>query len=151
MSDRASLITELFSTIDVAKRSMHGHMQTVIEGHTISRSEFELLITLRHCQPTTAKQLTRKLNLTPGAISQLVDELTAQTLIESETDPNDRRRHVLHTSANGDRLIKQLDQRRHDILNQVIKDLTDEELETWLKIQHRIIDVFQIIQQAKQT
>jgi DNA-binding MarR family transcriptional regulator len=78
MKNRQQIIQDLFDTLDIAKRSMHVHMQTVVAGHNISRTQLELLFTIQHMQPTTAKQLASKLQLTPGAISQLVEELVDQ-------------------------------------------------------------------------
>jgi DNA-binding MarR family transcriptional regulator len=146
--DRTEIIAKLMDTLDLAKRSMHAHMQTVVEGHAISRTQLELLFTIHVSQPTTAKDLAQKLQLTAGAISQLVEELVEQGLIERETDASDRRRQVLRASANGDKLIKAFDKRRRDIMNRVIQDLSDEELLTWLKIQKQIINEFQSTHQV---
>jgi DNA-binding MarR family transcriptional regulator len=139
---RAELIAELFDTMDIAKRSMHGHMQTIVEGHAISRTQLELLFTIYHEQPTTAKQLAAKLHLTPGAISQLVDELMEQSLIQRETDPSDRRRQVISLSTEGTAVVKTFEKRRHAVMNKVIENLSDDELVTWLKIQKHIIGIF---------
>jgi len=139
---RQQLIAELFETMDIAKRSMHGHMQTVVEGHAISRTQLELLFTIYHLQPTTAKNLASKLHLTPSAISQLVEELMEQALIRRETDPADRRRQVISLSDEGIAVVKTFEKRRHDVMNKVIANLSDEELVTWLKIQKHIIAIF---------
>ncbi|HWT55723.1 MAG TPA: MarR family transcriptional regulator [Candidatus Microsaccharimonas sp.] len=139
---RTELIASLFDTMDVAKRSMHSHMQTLVAGHRISRSQLELLFTIHHTQPTTAKDLAKLLRLTPGAISQVLEELTEQQLITRQTDSSDRRRQVLSISDKGNTLIKEFEKRRHNIMHRVIQDLTDEELAIWLKIHQRMIDEF---------
>ncbi|MGH7241092.1 MAG: MarR family winged helix-turn-helix transcriptional regulator [Candidatus Saccharimonadales bacterium] len=139
---RTELIASLFDTMDVTKRSMHSHMQTLVVGHRISRSQLELLFTVHHTQPTTATDLAKLLRLTPGAISQVLEELTEQQLIERQTDSADRRRQVLSVSDKGAKLIKEFEKRRHDIMNRVIRDLSDTELATWLKIHRRMIDEF---------
>jgi DNA-binding MarR family transcriptional regulator len=140
--NRSQLIAELFETMDIAKRSMHGHMQTIVQGHAISRTQLELLFTIYHLQPTTAKQLAAKLHLTPGAISQLVEELMDQKLIQRETDPTDRRKQVISLTDEGRAVVKTFEKRRHSVMNQVIENLTDDELITWLKIQKHIIAIF---------
>src|SRR6476469_7990728 len=148
-ASRAHIIDELLETIDVAKRSMHGHMQMVVEGHSISRTQLELLFTVQHLQPTTAKEIAIMLNLTAGAISQLLDELTNQNLVDREADPADRRKHVIRISDAGNDIMKGLTKRRHDVMQKVIVNLSDEELKTWLKIQKQIIDVFQELHHNK--
>jgi DNA-binding MarR family transcriptional regulator len=148
---RSDIIAELFDTMDIAKRSMHGHMQTVVEGHAISRTQLELLFTIFHLEPTTAKQLAAKLHLTPGAISQLVEELMEQSLIQRETDPIDRRRQVISLTDEGNAVIKTFEKRRHAVMNKVIENLSDEELVTWLKIQKHIIAIFHEMHPEKDT
>lgn len=149
--NRSEIIAELFETMDIAKRSMHGHMQTIVEGHAISRTQLELLFTIYHLQPTTAKQLAAKLHLTPGAISQLVEELMEQSLIQRETDSTDRRRQVISLSTEGTAVVKTFEKRRHDVMNKVIENLTDAELVTWLKIQKHIISIFHEMHPEKDT
>jgi DNA-binding MarR family transcriptional regulator len=148
--NRSKIIAELFDTMDAAKRSMHGHMQTVVQGHNITRPQLELLFTIHHHQPTTAKHLAQKLNLTPGSISQSVEDLLDQGLIERQADPTDRRRQVIRVSAEGDKIFKALDKRRHEVMNKVIDHLSDEELLTWLKIQKHLTDVFHQLHQDKE-
>jgi len=139
---RTELIAELLETMDIAKRSMHGHMQTVVQGHPISRTQLELLFTIYHLQPTTAKQLAIKLHLTAGAISQLVDELLEQALIYRQPDPSDRRKQVISLTNEGREVVRTFEKRRNNVMNQVIENLTDDELVTWLKIQKHIIAIF---------
>jgi DNA-binding MarR family transcriptional regulator len=141
--NRAQLIQALFDTMDIAKRSMHGHMQIVLSGCTISRTQLELLFTIRHMQPVTSKELAQHLQLTPGAISQLTEGLDAQFLIKREVDPKDRRKQTLHISSQGTALLKAIEKRRRDVMEHVMQDLSDDELATWLRIQQKMINEFQ--------
>jgi len=140
---RAELIEALFETMDLAKRTMHGHMQIVLSGCTISRTQLELLFMIRHHQPVTSKELAQKLQLTPGAISQLTEGLDAQFLIKREVDPSDRRKQTLRISPQGNELLKALDKRRREVMKHVMQDLSDEELAVWLRIQQKLTSEFQ--------
>lgn len=151
MKSRQQIIKELFETQDIAKRSMHIHMRAVVEGHSISRSQLELLFTIKQDQPTTAKQLAEKLHLTPGAISQFIEELSEQSLVTREVDPGDRRRQLLRLSPEGDKLIRAFDRRRRAIMERVIENLSDEELVIWLKIHQKLISEFKQIHQQHST
>lgn len=143
---RSEIIAQLFDTMDVAKRSMHGNMRSLVEGHDVSRPQLELLFTIHHLQPTTAKQLAQKLQLTPGAISQIAEELAERSLINRQTDTTDRRRQVLRISAKGAQLLKEFDKRRRQVMERVMQNLSDDELATWLKIHRTMISEFQDIQ-----
>jgi MarR family transcriptional regulator for hemolysin len=147
---RTEIIAQLFDTMDVAKRSMHGHMRLLVAGHNVSRPQLEVLFTIHHTQPTTAKQLAQKLQLTPGAISQLTEELVEQSLIERQTDTADRRRQLLSLSPAGSELIKAFDKRRRHIMERVMQDLSDDELAAWLKIQRTMISEFKALQKENE-
>lgn len=146
--NRQQVTTDLFDTMDTAKRSMHGQMQVVLKGCNISRTQLELLFTIHHGQPTTAKELAQKLQLTPGAISQLAEELDKQQLIKRHIDPADRRRQSLTVSDAGNDLLKTILKRRRTIMEHVMKDLSDAELATWLKIQQKMIQEFQKLHES---
>lgn len=140
--DRQKLIAELFDTMDSAKRSMRGRLLTITNGRNISHTQLELLISIRHAQPVSPKRLAEKLCMTAGAVSQLTQALDQQQLITRETDPADRRRHVLRISRAGADLLKEVEKRRRTVMDNVIRDLSDEELAAWLHIQRKLIHEF---------
>jgi len=143
MTEREALISALFETMDVAKRSMHGRMQLVTDGCKVSHTQLGLLFAINHLQPISFKELAVKLSLTPGAVSQLAESLDKQQLIERQTDPKDRRRQVLRISQKGKGLLKTIEKRRAQVMQNVMKDLSDAELKTWLNIQRKLIHEFQ--------
>jgi DNA-binding MarR family transcriptional regulator len=142
---RQELISTIFDTMDTSKRSMHAYMQSAFSAYDITPSELQLLFTIYHGQPITAKELASRLHLTAGAVSQVIEALATRKLIQRETDPTDRRRQVLRLSAKGDGLVQKLDKHRRDVMHRVIKDLSDDELATWLKIQQKIMTEFQSV------
>lgn len=141
---RSELIQALFENMDITKRLVYGRLQLVMSGSNLTRTQLELLSTINQLQPITAKELGQKLQLTPGAISQLADELDKQQLIERQHDPADRRRQALRISAQGLSLLTTIEKKRRVVMEQVMTSLTDQELATWLKIQQKLISAFQI-------
>lgn len=140
---RDKLITTLFDNLQALKRGMYASLQPANVGLPISYAQLELLTAIHHLQPISSKQLAAQLHLTPGAVSQLLEELTSQLLVERQIDPSDRRIQSLRIAPSGTRLLKTIEERRKDTMKQVMKDLTDEELETWLRIQQKLIREFQ--------
>ena len=143
--ERQQLIDSLFETMDIAKRVMHGRLHVITSDFALSRTQMELLFTIKQLQPIGSKQLAQKLQLTPGAVSQLSESLSNQMLIERETDTQDRRRHILRVSTQGLSLLKTIEKRRRTVLEHVMQDLSDEELTIWLRIQQKMISEFQAI------
>jgi DNA-binding MarR family transcriptional regulator len=129
--------------MDIAKRSMRGRLLSITSGRNISHTQLELLFTVHHMQPVSPKVLAGKLCLSPGAISQLIDALDGHRLIKRETDPTDRRRQVLSVSKHGQTMLKNLERKRRTVIENVIQDLSDEELTVWLRIQKKLIHEFQ--------
>jgi MarR family multiple antibiotic resistance transcriptional regulator len=140
---RDEMIKTLFENMSVAKRGMHARMQSITNDYPISHTQLELLFTIEHLQPVSFKQLAHKLHLTPGAISQLVDSLTQQSLVERETDPNDRRVQCLRLSKKASEMMDAIKQHHRNVLNRVVQDLTTEELTVWMRIQQKMIAEFQ--------
>ncbi|MBC7581931.1 MarR family transcriptional regulator [Aeromicrobium sp.] len=140
--NRSHIIASLFDTMDIAKRSMQSQMHSILAGYSISRTQLELLFTIKHSQPVTAVQLAKKLQLTPGAISQLAEELDKQFLIVRAVDQSDRRRQVLIVSPTGIELLRTIDKRRRAVMERVMLELSDAELATWLTINNTMIKEF---------
>ena len=148
-SHRDELIRMLFETMDVAKRSMWAQMQAASKALPIPRAQIELLHAIRHTQPVSFKELAKQLQLTPGAISQLADGLEQQGFIERKADPNDRRIQCLLVTKSGDKILQDVAKKRRAIFEAVANELSDEELEVWVKVQQSIIKQFQAL--SKQT
>jgi DNA-binding MarR family transcriptional regulator len=140
--NRDTLIQTIFESMGALKRGMSGQMQSVMQDCPVSRSQLELLATVRHTQPINFKQLAQQLYLTPGSISQLVEALENQGLLQRQTDTMDRRVQTLQLTAQGDKLLATFDQRRRKILEDIMRELTTEELELWLHIQEKITQGF---------
>lgn len=136
--DRDTLIKTIFESMGALKRGMGTHMHSIMQGSPISRSQFELLATVYHMQPVNFKQLSQQLYLTPGSISQLVEALENQQLLQRQTNANDRRVQTLQLTPQGEELLASIHQKGHKILEDVMRELTTEELESWLHIQQKI-------------
>lgn len=139
---RDKLVETLFENMSTVKRTMSGHMQALNRDCPISHAQLELLFAIRHTQPVSFKQLAKQLYLTPGAVSQVADSLEQQELIVRKADADDRRVQCLTVSAKGATLLADIEKRRHRIIDIIIQDLSDEELEAWLRVQQKIISHF---------
>lgn len=142
MNKREELTNQLMETMQAMKRGMHAYQQAHAQDYPLSHAQAELLFTIRHSQPVSAKDLAKKLNMTPGAISQFVEGIEQQGFLERRTSETDRRVQYLHISAKGEELIKRFEQQRHQMMKTIIHDLTDEELEVWLRFQQKMIAYF---------
>ena len=70
-------------------------------GARLTRSQFRILMVLRHRPGLSLTRLGEFVNLEKGSLSGLVDGLAARGLVARGRDPQDRRRLVLHLSGRG--------------------------------------------------
>lgn len=139
---REQITRSLFENMSALKRGMHGHLLALNRDSPISRSQLELLFAIQHTQPVNSKQLATQLQMTPGAISQLAESIEQHGYIERRTSESDRRIQFLHVSAKGETLIRGFEKQRRQMMEAVIADLSDEELEVWLRVQTKMVEYF---------
>jgi DNA-binding MarR family transcriptional regulator len=138
---REELLSRLYENMNATKRLMHGRLHALTGDCPISRSQMELLFTLKHMDKhPSPKQLAAHMHLTPGAISQLIDGLDEQGLIVREINPADRRTQTLHVSTSGLAVIHGIEKRRHEVMHQVMQSLTTEELQVLLRVQEKLAE-----------
>jgi MarR family transcriptional regulator, multiple antibiotic resistance protein MarR len=140
---RDELIRAIFENMEVTKRGMHAQLHAINKLLPIPRAQLELLVSIEHMQPVSFKDLAKQLYLTPGAVSQLAEGLEQQGYIARKADPNDRRVQCLETTKRGDKLLQDVSKKRRAIFEAVLKELTDEELEIWLRVQQTLVKQFQ--------
>lgn len=140
---REQLVSTVFDNMTTFKRGLHGSMELFIKGLPVSRAQLELLFTIQHLEPVSSKQLADHLQLTPGAVSQLLDGLTDQGFVERHVTPNDRRVQRLKLSLNGAKLLAGIEKGRRKYMERVMQHLSDQELAVWVRIQQKLIDELQ--------
>ncbi|HSX05166.1 MAG TPA: MarR family transcriptional regulator [Candidatus Saccharimonadales bacterium] len=145
-TSRDQLIEQLLESITTLKRGMYGHLQAASGTLPISRAQLELLMAIRHLQPVSFKLLAAQLCLTPGAVSQLAEGLESLELIRRKATPADRRIQCLEITRKGNTLVQTAEKRRRKFMEQLMHDLTDDELALWLRLQQKLIAHVQTIQ-----
>jgi len=136
-------VRNLFDNMRAIKRGMSGHFNALRQQCPISHAQLELLITIESGQPISFKQLARQLYLTPGAVSQLAEDLETGTYISREADANDRRVQYLRVTPAGRELLQRIEKGRERVMRDIIADLSDEELAVWLRVQEKMLHHFQ--------
>lgn len=144
MATRESIIKELQAITPLTKRLMFARTHAMLQEYNLSSSEFELFFALRHCeQAPSSKELGKRLHLSPGAVSQLVDSLSQLGYIEQITDEHDRRIQRLQLTANGKKVGDAIDKNKHVLMRGVLEQLSTEEITQLLQIQQKIVNILQ--------
>lgn len=80
---------------------MHKHRMPLFGDKTIGRAQIEILMMLMHCEESpTMRELAIYLNVTGGAMTQIIAPLLKKQLVEKVADEKDRRvTRIVLTSA----------------------------------------------------
>jgi MarR family transcriptional regulator, 2-MHQ and catechol-resistance regulon repressor len=77
-----------------------------IGRHGLTTTEFGILEALHHKGPLLLGEIQRKVLVTSGGITYLVDRLVAKGLVRREPSPHDRRARYAVLTAEGETLIR---------------------------------------------
>nr|WP_319250876.1 MarR family transcriptional regulator [uncultured Celeribacter sp.] len=94
-------------------RLVRQDLEATFDRHGLNAASFDLLATLRRAGPPyalTAGQLMARMMITSGTVTNRINRLETQGLVERRTDKDDARRAIVALSAEGfSRIDKALD------------------------------------------
>ena len=73
----------------------------IAERMGVTASDLSCLHALNQQGPATAAELARRVGLTPGSVSRMIDRLDAAGCIKRTGDPGDRRRVLIEPTSDG--------------------------------------------------
>jgi MarR family 2-MHQ and catechol resistance regulon transcriptional repressor len=83
-------------------------VETDIARHDLTTTEFGILEALHHKGPLLLGEIQRKVLVTSGGITYLVDRLVAKGLVTREPSPSDRRARYAVLTPAGKQLIERI-------------------------------------------
>jgi len=128
---RAGFIGRALESFVVWARVLDSHRTFVFEGMQLTRAQLEALFLIAHSdEPVTPGLLADALDITPGAVTQLVAGLVDRDLVRQEPHADDGRRRVLALSSASRTQVEGFERALTDRLAPRFDGLTDEELRT---------------------
>ena len=100
----------------------------------------------RHPAGIMLKEVADEMKLTPGAISQTVDILVRENLVERTVSPTDRRAILLKPTEAGLKLKKQHSQHVENIMQSISKDISAEDFTIFASVLERLLEQMNILQ-----
>lgn len=140
---RQEHIEKLLDNLGRFKRVMHGGFQHACDKLGLSPAQFEALQMIYHGQPLPPKELAKKLSLTPGAVSQLLESLSAAGMIERSHSATDRRVQYVSLSQDGKHRLDTFQASRRQLLTESFDALSDHELTTYIKVQEKLLNWYE--------
>lgn len=105
-------------------------------GLTLPR--VRLLFRLHDEGEMVSAELARRLELTPRAVTALVDGLEARGLVERKPHPSDRRATLIAPTAQGNRICRELKERTRRAADVLLSGASDSELKATLRALQRV-------------
>ena len=140
MSDRELKIKSFLEEMISMQKCIGASKDSFFKKFFLNRPQIEMLYLIEQFGLVSQKEISEKLRITSGAVTQLVDGLVELDFLERISDEKDRRVISLKFTKNG--LKKYLDFKKEHLekISFLLSDLTDEELETLIQIQKKIVN-----------
>jgi MarR family transcriptional regulator, 2-MHQ and catechol-resistance regulon repressor len=105
-----------------------------IESLSMCTSDFGVLEVLLNKGPLPVNTIGKKILLTSGSSTTLIDRLEKRRFVERFDDPSDRRVRLVRLTASGRAFIEEAFARHETHMNDAVSHLTAEELTTLIQL-----------------
>jgi MarR family transcriptional regulator, 2-MHQ and catechol-resistance regulon repressor len=121
-----------------AYAAVQAHSQADIERHGLTSGEFGILESLYHKGPTLLGEVQRRILVSSGGITYLVDRLEKKGLVERRDCPGDRRARYAALTPQGEALIERIFPAHGHCLEHALSGLSGEEQEQAITLLRRL-------------
>ncbi len=127
--DDVDAALNLWVVINRAHAAITAHAQRDIAQHGLSEAEFGVLELLFHKGPLLLGEIQRRVLVSSGGITFLVDKLAAKGLVERRECASDRRARYAALTDGGEALLKRVFPAHAECMATALAGLTREEQE----------------------
>jgi MarR family 2-MHQ and catechol resistance regulon transcriptional repressor len=103
-----ALALKLWVALARAHNAMQAHAQADVQRHGLTLAEFGVLEVLFHKGPLLLGEVQRKVLVSSGGVTYLVDRLEKRGLVERRDCPGDRRARYAALTPDGEDLIRRI-------------------------------------------
>ena len=121
------LSLKLFVVLNRAASAVLRHNDASIAEHGLSQGEFAILEALYHRGPLLLGEVQKKILVSSGGVTYLVDRLEAEGLVERQESPTDRRARYAALTSKGRKLIASIFPAHAAALHAALSGLSDDE------------------------
>lgn len=139
-------MTEVDEQLEIAlkggdfKRLIDTQFDEIKKKYGLKKVEIEVLFFLSKCgNENTPTDITNRLNLNRGHVSQAIDALLKRQLIAAVADEQDRRCTHYTITTNAVAVIDEIATAKKRMDEQILKGITEEELEFYKKISEKMV------------
>ncbi len=140
--NRQDLVSSIAEGFHHIRRHVVHHSQ---QGNQSSKNmptpaQLAVLYLLAHSEVNNTKQIAEHLCMSPSAITQLVDGLAREKILERKEDVKDRRKIILTLTSLGKKKLILAQKKHLKVFENMFKFLSDRELIQIESLQKKIIE-----------
>lgn len=109
-------------------------LQEQLIGTNISGSQVPYILCIHQNQGCSQDLLVKTLHLDKGCVAKTIKTLEEKNLVFKKSCENDKRAYQLFLTDDCKKLIKQLNQNRLNVENTLTKNMSQEEIETFIRL-----------------
>lgn len=128
----------LWVILSRAQDAVAQHAMAHVARHGLTIAEFGILEALYHVGPQLLSEVQKRLLVSSGGITFLVDRLVAKGLVERQSCPTDRRARYVALTPAGEALIARLFPEHAAMLTDTMQALSPAEQETAADLLRRL-------------
>jgi DNA-binding MarR family transcriptional regulator len=122
------------------KRLIDMQFDEIKKKYNLKKVEIEVLFFLSRCgDENTPTDITKRLNLNRGHVSQAIDALLKRELVSAVADTQDRRCVHYAITTNAVEIIDEIAGAKKRMDEQILKGISEEELEQYKKTSDKMI------------
>lgn len=129
---------KLWVVLTRAQAAVDAHAQEDIKRHGLTVGEFGVLELLYHKGPTLLGDIQRRVLVSSGGITFLVDKLAEKGLVERRDCPTDRRARYAALTADGQALLSRIFPDHAARIAEAVSGLSAEEQEAATELLRRL-------------
>jgi len=130
ISPESATSLRLWVILARAHAAIAAHATDDAARHGLTLAEFGILEALYHRGPMLLGEVQRRILVSSGGITFLVDRLTAKALVERRSCPSDRRARYAALTPTGEALVAEIFPSHADVIARALSGLSLEEQET---------------------
>lgn len=137
---RQELIEEFFNNQRTIFKAWKAHFHAKMGAESLTHAQLSALFTIHQAQPISGRELAIKMDISRSAVTQVVDVLDQQCLIERYEDEADRRITYIRLSEQGQCRVQEFEKARHELMERLASVLSDDELRSVISINSKMIE-----------
>lgn len=113
--------------------AMRSRCEEALKPYGLTSMQFTLLSTLHAHAGLSSAELSRRFNVTPQTMGEMIVNLERRSLVERQQDPHNRRALKLNLTKEGYQLLRKGEEAMMGVENEMFADLPEREREALLQ------------------